>query len=401
VAAAIILTGVAALAPAPDASDAHFVIVNNNDYYADYQGNNYGTVLKLEGTKQNPILKQAALLATGEPGVIQGSYTPTVQVVRQGSDVCVFLADSAGPQSTTPNEITSFKYAGLAPVGSYSDNEVSSSELGIAIVAHAPYLFAAYNGYKAASYLATWKIGAGCTLSLLETYEIPYTVFSMAATPSGNALVVSYGSDSDVDSFAIGNNGVLTERGPYLVFNALLAWGVDITADSKVALFDMQGYGPPFDDDETEINTFAISSDGSLVANGNFGADGSLGTAESAGWIRLSPDEKFLYVTDDATEVTTLNFQESPLQVTWSGCLTTLNMPGGGYAGTIATVGTSASGGGIFVSESNGIGPGGRVALLAVNSTTGCTQEETSSPFSLPDAAADPWSLVSWPPRSF
>jgi hypothetical protein len=79
-----VAAAVAALAPSPGASSDHFVIVNDNDYYGNSQGNNFGTILKLAATKQNPLLNQVAALATGEPSVTQGSYTPTVQVVRQG-----------------------------------------------------------------------------------------------------------------------------------------------------------------------------------------------------------------------------------------------------------------------------------------------------------------------------
>jgi len=404
VAAAIILAGVAAFAPAPNAGSEHFVIVNDNDYYEKSQGNNYGTVLRLDGTKQNPDLKQAASLATGEPSVTQESFTPTIQVIRQGSDVCIFLADSAGPQADTPNEITSFKYPSMSPVGSFSDSQVSSSELGIVIATHGDYLFAAYDGYQANSYPATWQIGSGCTLTLLQTYEIPYQVFSMAATPSGNALLVSYtggGTLNGVDSFVIGSGGVLTETGPYGLLNAKAAWGLDITADSEMAIFTMQGFGPPYDDGETEINTFVINSDGSLGQQGNFGADGSLGTAYGGGWIRLSPNEQFLFVTDDATKVTTLNFSENPLNVTWSGCLTTLKVSNGEptvAAGMIATANTAGTGTGIYVAENFDFSS---VALLAINPATGCTTETPSSPFPLSDPNAGIWSLVAWPPRPF
>ena len=403
IALAVIAAGVVVFAPAPDASDAHFVIVNDNDYYGKSQGTNYGTVLRLDGTKQNPDLKQAAALATGEPSVLQGPFTPTVQVVRRGSDVCIFLADSAGPQADTPNEVTSFRYPSMTPVGSFSDSQVSSAELGIVIAAYGDYLFAAYDGYQTTSYLATWQIGSGCTLTLLGTYEIPYQIFSMAATPSGNALLASYmggGTLNGVDSFVIGSGGVLTETGPYGLLNAKAAWGLDITADSKMAIFTMQGFGPPYDDGETEINTFVVNSNGSLGQQGNFGADGSLGTAYGGGWIRLSPNEKFLFVTADVPDdpVTTLNFSENPLNVSWSGCLTTLKIHKGAQAVLgqgIATLLPMGGGGGIAIAEGRTIG------LLAVNPGTGCLTEAPESPFALSDKNSGSASLVSWPPRGF
>ena len=62
---AAIIAGVAVCAPAPDASDAHFAVVNNNDYYFPSYGHIYGTVLKLAGPKNSPSLKVAASLDTG------------------------------------------------------------------------------------------------------------------------------------------------------------------------------------------------------------------------------------------------------------------------------------------------------------------------------------------------
>ena len=90
IALALIAAGVAVCAPSPGASSEHFVIVNNNDNFFRAQGDNYGTVLKLAGTKQNAVLNQAALLATGVQSS-GGGPIPSVQVVRVGADICVFL----------------------------------------------------------------------------------------------------------------------------------------------------------------------------------------------------------------------------------------------------------------------------------------------------------------------
>ena len=117
---AVIAAAVVVCAPAPDASDAHFVIVNNNDNFFRAQGDNYGTVLKLAGTKQNAVLNQAALLATGVQSS-GGGPIPSVQVVKVGADICVFLVTST---YQIPNEISAFKYPGLKLVGNYSDSSV-------------------------------------------------------------------------------------------------------------------------------------------------------------------------------------------------------------------------------------------------------------------------------------
>ena len=61
-AAVILLAGVAALAPSPGASSEHFVVTNNNNVTSAQTG----TILKLDGTRENPVLKPLRLLKTGE-----------------------------------------------------------------------------------------------------------------------------------------------------------------------------------------------------------------------------------------------------------------------------------------------------------------------------------------------
>jgi len=388
----LIAAGVAMLAPSPDASSEHFVIVNNSDSYMGGAGNNYGTVLKLGGTKNNPVLSQAASLATGEPSPWGGgSYAPLVQVVAAGSDICVFMTELYGTVGTS--EISAFKYPGMTLVGNYG-NSIGSG----VIVASGGYLFASYY-YE----MGAWKIGEGCSLTQAGMYSASYGDASdMAATPDGKTLAVSaHGSGGCcLYSWSISTGGALTEHGPYYI-TGVLPWGVDVTADSKFALFDVQGYGPPYDDGDTEIDVLAINSDGSLGEEYAFGGDNSLGTAYSGGWIHLSPDEEFLFVTDDEQSITTVNFSENPVNITWSGCLTKLRIPKGdsGLAnGSIAAAGTVGTGSAIYVSEQYEFSS---VALLNINSLTGCTTEAESSPFVLSDTTAKAWSLVAWPPRLF
>lgn len=395
-AAVLIAAAVAVCAPAPNAGSEHFVIVNDNDT----TGNNYGTVLKLEGTKKNPALNQMASLATGAASWFTESVTPTVQIVKQESDVCVFLSES---DENGNGLISAFKYPDRTLVGNYA-NSTADGRLGVALVATGGYLFAAYGGgnYMGPS-LVTWQIAPGCTLTMLQSLQFTNRVFSLAATPDGKTLVASEIGVSGccADSFSIGTGGVLTEHGPYGI-SGKLPDGIDVTADGKFALVDVEGFGPPYDDGDTEIDVLAINSDGSLGKEYAFGGDNSLGDADSGGWIRLSPNEKFLFVTDGAEDLTTLNFSETPVNVTWSGCLTTLRVPQGQTAlsgSSIATAGTGGAGGGIYVSEAAQFA--GNIAFLAVNPTTGCTTEEKQSPLTLNDPNAEPWSLVAWPPRLF
>ena len=83
-AAVLIAAAVAVCAPAPNAGSEHFVIVNDNDT----TGNNYGTVLKLEGTKKSPALSQVASLATASQA---GSLGASHRLFKSSKMVPIFV----------------------------------------------------------------------------------------------------------------------------------------------------------------------------------------------------------------------------------------------------------------------------------------------------------------------
>ena len=391
-AAAIILAGVAAFAPSPGASSEHFVILNNSDL----SGNNFGTVLKLAGTKQNAVLNEAASLATGV-SVTGSGLLPTVQVVRAGANTCVFLADGT---YKIPNEISAFKYPGMTLVGNYSDSNVPDIYPAEAIAAGGGYLYATYGAY-----MVSWAIGQGCTLSIAQTSAVDIgAIEGMAVTPNGKALVLSeaVGVFCCVDSFSIGPNGALTERGPYYVGGTAAPSGLDITADSQYAIF--AGYPNCMYCSDGFLMAFPINPDGSLGTEEDFGGtNGGLGDTWF-GFIHLSPNEKYLYASaDNGSQIqeVTLNFTEKPLNFSYSGCTTTLRSNPGPDAWSLATAGTSGAGGGLYIAEANKYDGKSAVALLEIDAATGCTTEEPGSPFALSDTNAAAVSLVAWPPRSF
>jgi hypothetical protein len=401
-AAAMLAAAIAIYAPSPGASSEHFVFVNDNDSQFLSHGDDHATVLRLEGTLTNPLLKQTAFLDSGQPSTLVGSYAPTVQVVRAGANTCMFMADSNGPESTGPNEITAFKLPSMQLVGSFSDPTVPSPEAGIAIVAHGGYLFVAYNGYQNVNYLATWRIESGCTLHLVwmsPPFSVDESVDDMAVTPDGNTLVATMCGLTSccVASYSIGSGGALAEHGPYGVANAQNVRSLDITTDSKYAVFAVGPFCEPVC--YNQINVAPINADGSLGLQYVFGGDGTLGPDSGGGYVWLSPNEKFLYET--GTGLTTLNFSENPLSVTYTGCHTTLKLPPGVFYTapfTIATESTTGTGGAVYIAESFDVSS---VALLTVNPTTGCTTEAPASPFVLSDPSAGVNSLVAYPPRPF
>ncbi len=315
-----------------------------------------------------------------------------MQVARHGSDICIFLKDEI--DSSGANEVSAYKYPGLVLVANYTDSNVPNSYYPYAIVASGDYLFVVVG-----KYISSWAIESGCTLSLLQTTPVVTGSINLAATPDGKTLVGS--NDGSVDSYAIGPNGTLTERGPYDTNGRAL--GLDITADSQYAIFAAFPLCLP-NQCTTFVEVITINPDGSLGKEQDFGGDGSLGNTEGVGFVRLSPNEKFLYSsggTGNTNQIITFNFTENPLNITYTGCTTNLRTVSGPIAWTLATAETTGAGGGLYVAEGNTFDGQGSVGLLTINAATGCTTEAPSSPFSLADNNAGATSLVAWPPRPF
>jgi hypothetical protein len=203
--------------------------------------------------------------------------------------------------------------------------------------------------------------------------------------------------DSVVDSLSIGSDGSLTENGPYQLNNAGLPWGLDITRDGKYALFNVQLI--PCEPVCTAlVAAFPIQSDGSLGPEVDF-QPGPNGPPSTGGWLRLSPNERFLFWTPvpGLSILSTLNFTENPLNITYSGCTT--NLRTNVDVGSMATVLPSGAGGDIYVTEFMRYES---VALLTIDPATGCTTEVPASPFYLgPNKDGYFTSLSGWPPRPF
>lgn len=396
----VVFAGMTLLAPAPDASNAHFAIVNNSDFYFPSYGYNFGTVLKLAGPKDNPSLNLAASLASGAMSQEINDGAPEVQAFRHGSDICIFLAE--GVDSSGANQISSFKYPDQTPVGTYTDSNVPSSAIPSWIVASGDYLFVSL--VSSVADVASWSIGPGCTLTLAQTTPLKLGESDAVVTPNGKAIIAS--GDVNADSYTIGPNGSLTENGPYSETGG--EDGMDIPADSQYVLFGSSGCLDGLHC-YSAVEVVGINSNGSLnpASDRTFGGDGTLGKSQRVFYVHLSPDERFLYGTgwtDDGQiqQEITFNFTESPLNITYrSGCTTNLKMPSiYTMAYSLATAGISGTGEALYIAESED-GGAGDIALLHINPTTGCTKEAPESPFSIGDPHAAITSVVAWPPRLF
>jgi len=389
---AVIAAGVAFWAPGPGASSDHFVVVNDNNLNQ-MKGQTTATVLDFVNGA-NPSLQVAKTLLTRAKNEDSTGGLNQVAMSRQGPNVCIFVGDNIN------SAIASFQYPSYVKAGDYHFPGVTQTA-NLAVAARGDYVYGSFgNDEEESNVLGVWKIGSGCALSLANQASIPDSLNSMAVSPDGKTLVVVYFTlTGELDSFSIGANGSLTEHGPYQGGFALPG-GVDITADSRFAVIGQTG-----DPAYTQIGIWSITSDGGLGTDYIYGGNGELGYGLSAGWVWLSPNEKFLFVTDVSgrvNQVTTLNFNEGSLghpqgipTVTYTGCFVKSQAA---LLGGLATALPSGSGGYLYVDAYDN--PHGRVALYSINPENGCLKAVPGSPFATGQNGGVT-SLAGWPPRPF
>jgi len=383
---ALVILSACVLSPelrAADAAAKQFVITNNNLSAA----NTISALALSSGS-----LKFLTSLDTGGDGSGGGSFAiPRAVLYLHGADKCGFFSDAGSSDIAAFKEVTN----GGKKVGNFKDPKGSGgsgTSGGIGLTTAGNYLFA---GYAGSSNIGVWKILTGCKLKLLGTKTIPSPTAGMRVTPDGKTVVVAYGYGANqVDSFSVGADGKLTENGPYAATAG--AAGVDITKDGKYAIFgDAVGTS-------TEIEIYPINADGSLGKDNNFGGDGSLGAGVDSSDVWLSPNEKFLYVSNNlSAEVTSLQFSENPLGLSYVNITALKDAKEIISIAEVTTSAATGNGGYLYLSEYSD--PDSFVALLKINSD-GSTTEVAGSPFAITvSEGGGPGlqSLVAYPIRGF
>jgi 6-phosphogluconolactonase (cycloisomerase 2 family) len=325
-------------------------------------------------------------VGTGGNGIAGGFFAAArVIAMPNGADACVYVSnagtgDIAGIDALTHTVTGNF-------FGSATDSGISN---GIGLAANAQYLYATYS---ASTTIGTFQVQAGCTLSFVgDVFAAGLNggvVDGMAI--HGNIMVITYG-DGSIESLDI-SAGVPVSNGDEQYSTGShddhLPNGVAITHDGHYAIFG----------DASTRTTVEVSdiSSGKLAPTIAY----ALGPAWNSGNIRLSPDEKLLFVTNDSSGQVTAAYFDNTTGKVYRGC--TSNALKGfytkfAYAGNIGLQLTTRAGGILYVPE---FGTGGRsfVGMLQFTpSGTTCTlTESASSPVGDPRASSAILSIAVYP----
>jgi len=368
-----VVTLLAALCASSAFAANHYVVANNDT------STNTVSVFQVSGISLVPL----TTVPTGGQGLGGGYFAEVRQSIAQdGTNTCVFAGDAVS------SDIAAMKVIAVSPylkvVSNYVSPDGDSGDYeGLGVTVSGGYVYA---NYTASGTIGVWKIGAGCTLTFV-THTTASGLFGgsidgMAVTPNGKYLVAAYG-DGSVGSYAIGSGNITLIGQETITGNTVgggaSAGSVAISSNGTWAIFgDFSAVN------NTQLDVAKIGSNGLLATTTSYGGTGSLGSGVDSNGIALSPDNKFIYVADSYSgQETTVSFDATTGVITYPhACLTSLN----GYnvdwtfVSQVATVVNSGSGGGLYMSEGflNG---DSYIALLKVNSTTGCATEAPNSPF--------------------
>ena len=378
------MLGIACLA-AGSSAPMHFLVANDDTGTVFPPSTVSFYAIARDGTPAGP-----KRVSTGGNGIAGGYFgTARVLVAPSGADPCVY-ASNAQSGNIAGIDASTLKLAGTFH-GSHADNRLARNGIGLA--ASGSHLYATFSG---SGNIGAFLIQRGCTLQFAGDVHAQGLGGGLAEGMAihGSMMVVAYG-DGSIESFDISggmpvsNGDALYSRGSR---NDHAPDAVDITRDGRYAIF---GGG-----------STAAAVEVSDLASGRLAPTVvySLGAAWNSGSVRLSPDERIVYVSNSSGGRVTAAFFDKATGKVRQGCTSS---PLRGfytkftYIGGIATELATGAGGLVYVPE---LGTGARsyIGLLRFTSTgTGCTLTETAnSPISGSPGAA--WlSIGVYPSRPF
>lgn len=446
----VLLAVIFALFPAHlQAAPKHWVYLNDNNNGGATHGTNTVYGFENDSPGLNKLLaiggEPALGWATHGNSVVHTEALKDQALLAFSSTACLFVGEPLASPSMPNGDIAAFfvdtNTGHLSLTARYPTPAGISTYWGIALTTRkSPATL--YAGYSIAGggTVGVWKIlNTKCELKLENKVVVSAlhggAIFGMAEAPNGDTLALSYG-DGSIESFQTplwavtaapcttaidslgftdGNNGYPDQ--------------VDITKDSAFAIFgDQPGLTPPYGPTELEMIPLPITCTsgigtpgttdfgGPIVANTSY-----LGSNLDSTDIWISPDENFIYVTnEDPTRqpgFTSVAFSEIayPGAATMSlaaGCtagfanpisLKTLSGHSGFWeAQGIQTHATTGHGTRVYIGEEWKVEPPSAVGLLDLD-IAGCVQEAPLSPFANPgpSTGGGAGQVSAWPPRPF
>ena len=383
-AAAVTMLGVAAWAADPSAS-VHFLITNDDT----------GTVfppstVTFYSVAADGSLAAPASVSTGGNGIAGGYFgAARVLVAPGGLDTCVY-ASNAQSENIAGIGARTRKLAGPFR-GSVPDHKLARNGIGLAV--SSSHLYASFSG---SGNIGVFRIQPGCALQFMGDLHAQglHGGSTEGMAIHGNMMVVAYG-DGSIESFDI-SGGMPVSNGDAQYStgsrNDYFPDAVDITRDGRYAIF---GSGST----AAAVEVSDISS-GKLTPTVVY----TLGTAWNSGSVRLSPDERVLYVSNNSGGRVTAAFFDKTTGQVRQGCTSS---PLKGfyskftYVGGVAMELATGTGGLLYVPEFSTEERSYIGVLRFISTGTGCTLTETThSPFAGTPASAL-LSIGVYPPRPF
>jgi hypothetical protein len=369
-------------------ADPIYVLANDDGIL-----HSYGTFFTAGETGDNPTLTFLQSVNTQGQGIGGGFFgAQRLAMLPSGSAQCVYVSD-AGTNDIAAISIGTRTLIGNF-VGSGSDNGNTN---GIGMVVNQDYLYA---GYTASNTIATFSIGAGCSLTFLGDITVtPLNggwIDGMAL--NGSMLVVTY-IDGSIQSFntangiPISNNDEQNTAGYAADY---LANGVDITQDGHFAIFG--------DTATTTVVEVSDLSSGKLAPTVMYvipqQPSNTIGQSLSSSTLRLSPDESLLYIGNTPVPYVIAAFFNKTTGKVSAGCTSpALNLfyNPWSYVGSLQTRDTTGTGNVLYVAEF-----GSSIGVLTVTSTgTACTLTESPSSPVEDELSPGLISIQVFPPRPF
>ena len=387
--AAIIVAGVLAVTAGSAFASHKYVVVNNNA-----SSMNTISIYELFGNTLGASLVSVTTVPTGGVGSGGGySDNRTIATNEGYLGTCIFVGDAGSDDISAMLPIDQSPY--LQVEGNYhaADGDTATAG-GLGIVALGGYVYASYtgNGSNIPPAIEGWVDSGQCFLEYIDRYPAAGInggpIDSTAVTRDGN-LIVGY-TDGSVGSYSISGGQVHLLSQEMIagsgVGSGAYASGTAISPDRKWAIFADSSAS-----NATQVDVAPLTPGGRLGPTTTYGGDGSLGNGLNSTGVALSPDTRFIYIVDGGSgQITTLSFDTTTGVVTYpNNCLTDLK----GYntnwvtASQVDVIGNAGTGTGLYLSEGFLTGDS-YIALLSVNSKTGCTTELPHSPFTDPNGGS-------------